>query len=391
MKMIQNYSEKINKINKDRILMLNIIKEKISNNNSNLSNEVNNFISLLNVDERNTKEYKAIVKAKKLIFDLTDEIINANSIEEIITLRKKINYYINKIKKEMINRNIDKKTFDDLSQKTDNLRKNIAAYIRFIKRENNINQINCLYRNIDTLSSDDFNNFKKILSNELSYNRRVLKQLNNNDVFASNKKVKERTSTSTDSKEANTIDNKTTDSTNSDNKERENIPTYQEQIQKLDNSLQELTTLIDECNLICKETKGNVFDREYTESFLEERINYYNSQYRLATLFDYRGNFFSKGISFFRNIPRYIYNRKIIKNAINDYNTFYHGQDFGDFISYVKKRNSIRTVFSIIFNTSYLSKREAECLDNHNLCKQWIMTFGDSNDYDTRFRLVKIK
>ena len=109
-----NYSEKIEKINNERILMLNIIKENINKNNISLSNNLNNIISTLNEDEKNTKKYKSILKAKQLIFELTEQIIIATSIEEITNLRKKINYYINKIKKELASREINEEVFDKM-------------------------------------------------------------------------------------------------------------------------------------------------------------------------------------------------------------------------------------------------------------------------------------
>ena len=114
-----NYDEKIQKINDDRKTMLNSVKDNILNNNTTLINNLDNIIEMINIDEVNTKKYTAIVRMKSLIFDLTEKIVNANSIEEITTLRKKINYYINKIKKELVERNIDQDDMDKIQGKVD--------------------------------------------------------------------------------------------------------------------------------------------------------------------------------------------------------------------------------------------------------------------------------
>ena len=65
-----NYNDKIKKINDDRILMLNKVKESIIINNNSLGNNLDNIISMINKDEINSKKYKSILKAKQLIFQL---------------------------------------------------------------------------------------------------------------------------------------------------------------------------------------------------------------------------------------------------------------------------------------------------------------------------------
>lgn len=106
--MIMNtrYSEKINKINEDRKLILNMVKENLDKTKLELSDNINNIINALNYDEQNIEKYKNIINAKQLILELMEEISMANNIEEIVNLRKKINYYINKIKKELLKRKI---------------------------------------------------------------------------------------------------------------------------------------------------------------------------------------------------------------------------------------------------------------------------------------------
>jgi hypothetical protein len=173
-----NYGEKIQKINDDRKTMLNSVKDNILNNNNTLINNLDNIIEMINIDEVNTKKYTAIVRMKSLIFDLTEKIVNANSIEEITTLRKKINYYINKIKKELVERNIEQDDMDKIQGKVDYLRYDITKYIRFLKRETNITKISNHYDNISNLTIEEKKEFKKLLANESRYNKRNLSSLN---------------------------------------------------------------------------------------------------------------------------------------------------------------------------------------------------------------------
>ncbi len=99
--------EKINKIKNDRILVLNTIKERITLSNSGVNDNVSMALEVLKFDDNNTKEYEAILKAQDLINDLTKQIINAKTVEEVNAIRNKLNYYINKVKKEYAKRNIN--------------------------------------------------------------------------------------------------------------------------------------------------------------------------------------------------------------------------------------------------------------------------------------------
>lgn len=319
--MKMNYSEKITKINDDRNLMLNIAKEHI--NSSNLDECLSDITSVLYVDEQNTKEYKDIIKAKQLILELTEEIVNASSLEEVIKLRKKINYYINKIRKEINSRKISQYKQYMMQKEVSYLRENLSMYIRLLKRNSNLERISNYYNEINNLSQEDNITFKKLVSNELRYNKRVLNNLeNDNKLSKPLKKIKE-----------------TKNST---------------------------TPLVN--NILSK------------DDFLIERIKYYNSIYNLDEIYSYNGSLIQNIVSLFKNISVYNWNKKIIKIAEKDYKIFYNGEDLAGFIEYSKKRNSIKTALEYIFKSSHLSKNEAQCLFNHEKCKEWIVKFYDYED-----------
>lgn len=366
-----NYSQKIEKIYTERISMLTLVKEKISNNNNILSDELNDVYSVLKADEQNSKEYKAIIKSKEIIFQLTEDIAKANDIETIVKLRKKVNYYVNKIKKEILKRNINQDVYKKMYDDVVILRKNVAGYIRFLKRENNLIEIEQLYKSFNDLDDESKIRFKNMINNELRFNNRFIKSMNkpHNDI---NNYVDEQLEKSNED-----IDFENFSSPSSLEVENDtNIPNFSWVFEN--NS----SDMVDNLNT------APVID----VNFLVDRTDRYLYQYNFSELLDYDGNFLKKLTTFFCNIPRYNWNKKVIKTAEYDYNVFYHGQDLGCFIDYSKKRNSIRTALSIIFKSSRLSEREIECLSNHEKCKEWINEFyNQQNINQNNINLIRSK
>lgn len=231
-------------------------------------------------------------------------------------------------------------------------------YLRFLKREDTIVEIINLFENINNLSDESNIKFKKIITNELRYNKRILKNIDNN----LNKK--------NEKKEVETKKKQLNDETD--------ITQTEEQQHK--NDLDFIINLIDKpaiessCSEQYKKSLSN-------ENFLTQRLEYYNSQYNFSNLLAYDKNFLINCINFFRNILKYSWNKRIIKSIERDYNIFYRGEDLKCYIDYSKKRNSIMVALAIIFKNSHLSKREIECLYNHDKCKQWIIEFHSQQYY----------
>ena len=65
-----NNEEKIAKIQSERIIMLNRVKNDIKNGKINLSKNIDDVNFILNLDDKNSKEYKSIIKAQELIVNI---------------------------------------------------------------------------------------------------------------------------------------------------------------------------------------------------------------------------------------------------------------------------------------------------------------------------------
>lgn len=372
--MKMNYIEKIKKIDDDRVLMLNSVKENIIKKNTLLSSNLNDIILLLNNDEVNTKKYKNIIKAKQFIFELTEQIANATNIEDIVNLRKKVNYYINKIKKELAGRNISSESFEKMYSSVNYLRTDISRYISFLKRKEKLTEIAELYKDINNLSQESITKLKKLLSNEIRYNKRYI--LSINDYHKKDtKKTEKKSSVSTDSiikiqdKELDEIEEQELSEEN-----MSNIPLNFFAIPKFEDKVHSM-----------KNDKLS-----YTQD-LNTKIDCYLHQYNFLKITSYKGNFLKKCLIFLKNIPKYVMNKKIIKYAEYDYNIYYHGDDLGDFINYFRKNNSIQLALELIFQKSSLSKREIDYLFEHQKCTYWIIEFCNQqkNSLETHKKLYR--
>ena len=143
----------------------------------------------------------------------------------------------------------------------------------------------------------------------------------------------------------------------------------------------------------CSNIKKNENDEESNNNNLTQKIEGHLSRYQFFEISSYEGNFFQKCVIFLKNIPKYIFNKRIIKNAEYDYNVYYHCDDLDSFINYFKRYNSIQFALGLIFRKSSLSKREIECLFNHEKCVDWINEFFNSqnNVLNTSKKLVRTK
>ena len=77
-----------------------------------------------------------------------------------------------------------------------------------------------------------------------------------------------------------------------------------------------------------------------------------------------------------KNLPKYVGNKRAIRAMIRDYNYFYRGKDLLNYIEYSSKRNSIMRGLKQVFSKSYLSNHENECLNNHDMCLDWVREYN---------------
>lgn len=363
--------EKIVKIKQDRIELLKIVNENLKQNKNNVSNNIESIMQVLEYDEKNIKKYEAIVKAKKLIVELTEEIINAKDPNEISKIRNRLNYYINKIKNELKKRNVSEQTIMQYSDNMTNLRGEISKQIRYLKRNNNILELENLNGNYESLTDEDKEKFKKMLKNEVSFNHRNLpinKPNNEKIIFSSESKDKETTPNTT--------------SNNSEKVTKESgIPMYIEPRK---------TTKLEEDKIYM----GNNKDEEKQKNieiepkeiyeFFKHQAGVYNSRYNVIDINEYNNSAMQNIIIFIKNIPKYYINKKRIKKMECEYATYYTGDDLGGYIAYSKKRNSIMQGLKSIFDKTYLSLGEGQYLNNHEKCADWIITFFKTNSIDEK-------
>ncbi len=318
---------RIDLIKEERIELLNEVKESIKNGNENVLNNVDEIMSLLNYDDENIKKYESLKQAQELINTLTLEIANSNSKEEIELLRKKLNYYINKIKNEAKKRNIN---YNDYYANVSNIRKDISKYIRFLKKQNQINELDEINNNYELLNEEEKKNFQKKLSSARSYNTRIKKE-----------------------------------------KEKKELVIEKEDILKED----EINNSKLEFNYTKQERLLDLMDSYSSdEEFLSSKIEEFNQRYDLNKTYDYNESLGKNMISFLKNIPIYNTNKKLLRKMYFDYANFYSGDDLGLYIDYTRRNNSIIEGLKGIFKKSSLYNKENVYLESHERCLKWILS-----------------
>ena len=96
---MNNDLTRLEKIKSERKELLNKIKESLNNNKCEYCDSLTEITSLIDYDDKSIKKYEAVVKSQELISKLIMEVLNSKNPEDIIKLRNKINYLINKVKK----------------------------------------------------------------------------------------------------------------------------------------------------------------------------------------------------------------------------------------------------------------------------------------------------
>lgn len=362
---------RIEKIKSDHAELLKKVRESIITNHENLKGNIEEVVTVLDFDEKSIKKQEATIKAQELVTTLTKEILDAKTKEEIIEIRKRLNYYINKIKSEIKKRELDESYLNAYQEKVTYLRKDIAKYIRFLKREENISEIDHLYSNYDNLNKEEMTDLKKALKREVNYNRRNLAEPKIED----KKLVSESTidasikNTLSDSFEVeeNTNPYKFTMTQKEDDEDIEfSISESNIQLQRPGNQLKE---------------NNNSFE---TKEYLKSRVKDYDKQYCIRPTLDYSKEDSGKNmISFLKNLPSYIHNKKAIKHMESDNCRFYSGSDLRSYIEYLKRRNSISRGLKCIFSKTHLYSDSN--LIKHENCAAWLSDFCEKNGMEIGF------
>ena len=351
--------ERINRIKKDRQELLLVVSSSIKNNGNIVSADVKKISEIIDYDEKCLKNYEAIIKTQNLIASLTEAIASANSEEEIIKIRKKLNYYINKVKMELKKRNVSEEYVNKYSESIGNLRKDVAKYIRVLKRENKLLEIDKLYHESDKLMPEEYEKFQKLVSNEIRYNRRNL-----------NYKSKE-------NKEKN-IEVVTPVTIIEPSIEEEKTQEVSEPVTNVEYLAEDV--IVDAKNegkigfILSSKDFKNV-DIEYFNSKIES----YDRQYQIQVPYSYEKSIFTRVNSMFKNIPLYKQNKKIIKKMKDDSQMYFSNNELISYIAYLTKVNSIKHGLKSIFNKTYLYSREGKLLNDHTRCMEWLLNYCRKN------------
>ncbi len=171
---MNNFLNQIETIKKERMEILELAKASILSNGEVAKNNLNDLYSTLNYDMQSVDKLDNLAKVQELIHNLSKEILNSKNSEEIARLRRKLNYYISKIKKELISRNVSEEEINKFVNNTNDFRKSISKYLRFERRNHNLVDIYNFYNNFDKLSLEEAELFSQTLKKEQAYNRRNL-------------------------------------------------------------------------------------------------------------------------------------------------------------------------------------------------------------------------
>ena len=299
-----NNEEKILKIKEDNSTLLKNVKEELNSNSDSFKTSIDTLSGEVKLNK--------ISEVKELINTLTIEIDNASDIETIMELRKKLNYFINKIKKELEKREIVSNTVEEFKNKTVDYRKSIAKEIRYLKRIKNIEEIERLNASADILSEEGLLNLKKMIRREQNYNNKNLKP---------SKPVKKE----------NTL-----------------------KIKNIKVNKTNTTKLI-----------------EQNSKSINESLSEISTFYKLNKLPEYDKGVGANVFTLVKNIPSYLRNKKIL-SSIDTENEVFDKKVLKGFVEFNKKRNSIRLTLREIISPKYKSSIESLYLKSDYYCSYWI-------------------
>lgn len=324
-------------IKKDRIAALEAIKNAIINNNQDVIQNIDNLLSDYQLDEQNVKHYRAVKKAEEMITDLTISVCNATTSDDVIKTRKQLNYYLDKVKKEIISRQMPEEKIEEYYQNMRGLKSDISELVRAKKREDKLKDISSLVRET-TLTKEEMQNLQKNMTNERRFNRRIIKKYQQN----SNEDRKKYRHGTTINKNGNT-------STKDASQELIGFPLSPAEVAS-----------INTINLEpAKSTIKNITFEWQSE------IKRLYPQYRLVKTKQYDGGLFKNVATFFSNLPIYIHNKGIVKEMRFHYDHYYRGEALEKLIDLTEYDNSIGNAMAKILSNCHLFKNGFKNLKKH--------------------------
>ncbi len=167
----------IKKLEENRALALEYITKALDSNNNDICLNVDDIIimTLLKDDASDKKTNEALCNARGTIKSLISEIRNARSLDEIVNVRKKLNYYLNKVKSIMKQKNVNEENITLYSNIVKELRNNIGEYLRLVKRNDYVLSLKELSRK-ENLTDEEIKLLENSYERERRFNTRLLKK-----------------------------------------------------------------------------------------------------------------------------------------------------------------------------------------------------------------------
>ncbi len=403
---MNKYDEKIKSIKETEKQLLQLVKTKIEEKDGAFTENIVSVVKILNYDSTMVKKNEAVLSAQKLIEELTNKIKNAKSVEEIIEIRKKLNYYINKIKKELKERNIDSSQYNKYVLNANNLRKGISEYIRYLKRENKINEIEYL-NNKSELTEEEVNNLKRLVRNEVSYGKKNLAKYNNladskpklvqeenheTDFMIKLEEKKQENKYIAPSKHCSYIrginDEKSPNMINNNAVGKYFIDSERNSYRGKDKK--ETSSNNNSINI---QSNGNFYYQTYENDhdFLSAKVDMFTEKYDVIILEGYTESKVKNIRIFARNLPTLLRNKGQIKYMIRDWAMFNDRKpELNGFAEYTRNENSIINSFKKALAGSKLVDQETFYTQEHEKCISWIMEFCKNNNLKLSYPTLKV-
>lgn len=310
-------NKRIEKIIDDNKVLVNNAKIGILNSKTKLVRDLQYCFFAIKFNEKNSKKIERFEREQAYILDSINKIPEEDNLDRIIELRKKMNYYLSKMKKELELKTSSESLIENYQNSLNQYRKDVARYVRFLKRNNNINEMQALNNNISNLTDEEKLNLKKIIRREQNYNCKNLK-IGNINKLCCNLSIKK----------------------------------------------DESTRIKVVSGLIEKENKT-------IGEFLDEKIETYKSKYHLREIHNYE-LFEKNGLKLVKNLPSYLKNKKVIKQMEKDCALFNRGKDFRGFIEYHRQRNSISSAVKAVVYKPYRESKKRRLIEDDKFCREWI-------------------
>ena len=376
--------ERIEQINAEHEELLKMVREKMEYSGKDFVNCSNEIMKFLSIDEKIVKKSKSLQKAEQTIIELVKEILKAKTLKDVERIRKQLNRNIYKINKVLQERQVPESKINEFTTKSSYLRKNIATYVRFLKRETNLEtneanlkKINELYANYDNLNAEQMRELRTRLSREKTYNRRNKKSLINESSI----KVITNSEVSTRQTSSSTKIVVRYPSFQDKLNRRKVLSNFSQKVVFLDSTYIKKPTSNSKEVAIMRPNLQDELNKLRILRHISQRVYSLDEAYAIKDIKECYSEKISERIfNFISNIPNYINNKKIIEELHKA--RYYFGADyiFNKYIMFQEQNNSITQGLRTIFMGTHLSNEQKTCKDNHEKCVSFIVKLFTRNE-----------